>query len=288
MKVILKERPPYNLGLWYNKYSACVENGSIINYIRSIKSDKTIAIPYGDGLVEDNEKDNHLDYSGYDDDIILGVLCTQGKYTLKNKIVCLPLDDDIFQYGLKYVLEKDVPNIYLPWEYKKSIAYWRGACPLKLRIDVMTELYEFKYADALFVKTPWMPENHHELPYSKYYDQKWDGTPRPIPLSKFIEYKYLLVIDGYIIGSNFEWIFGSGSVPILISDPTNEFWFKHLLEPWVNYVPVDYSLNDLKTNIQYLVEHDDVAEKIAQNAKKFADKVFSSEFQKKYLEDILS
>ncbi|HSW76988.1 MAG TPA: hypothetical protein VLG50_08070 [Candidatus Saccharimonadales bacterium] len=65
-----------------------------------IKSDKTLAIPYGDGLVEDEPQNNAYDYNKYHEDILLAVHCYRNVKTVKNRLICLPLDDDIFEYGL--------------------------------------------------------------------------------------------------------------------------------------------------------------------------------------------
>jgi hypothetical protein len=49
------------------------------------------------------------------------------------------------------------------------------------------------------------------------------------------------------------------------------------------FVPIDYSLCDLEEKIQWLIDNDDKARKIAENARIFAASIFSSEFQKYHL-----
>jgi len=51
----------------------------------------------------------------------------------------------------------------------------------------------------------------------------------------------------------------------------------------VNYIPVQYDLSDLKEKIEWVINNDSEAEKIAQNALQFSREIFSSEFQKKYI-----
>jgi hypothetical protein len=82
---------------WNNKYSKLSRNGSIIKYIQTIQSDDTLAIPWGDGLLEKNEND----YQGFDKNIYLGILCSRMPFSVNNKLVYLPLDDDIFEFGLR-------------------------------------------------------------------------------------------------------------------------------------------------------------------------------------------
>jgi hypothetical protein len=48
--------------------------------------------------------------------------------------------------------------------------------------------------------------------------------------------------------------------------------------------PIKYDLSDLNEKIQWLIDNDNKAEEIARNAIKFTDIIFSSQFQKKYIE----
>lgn len=287
MKVLLKEFRPYGYaGLWCNKYGSCLENGNIVNFIRQIQSDKTIAIPYGDGLIEGQNGGNSEDYKGYADEIILGVHCYRNPISIiKNKLVCIPLDDRLFELGVKTCLEQDSPNIYISWNEKIPKAFWRGAGPHPaLRDRVLKELFGFEHSDCFYTKTPWSDPKHYDDPENKkYWLDIYTGDPQPIHISEFIKHKYILIMDCFIISSSFQWVFGSGSVPILISHPDTEFWFKKYLIPFVNYVPVNYSLDNLRETIQYLVDNDDKAQEIAKGARDFSDKIFSPDFQKQYL-----
>jgi hypothetical protein len=69
----------------------------------------------------------------------------------------------------------------------------------------------------------------------------------------------------------------------MVTHPDNEYWFKKYLVPMVHYVPIQYDLSDLHEKLQWLVDHDNEAKKIAENAMKFSKTVFSSEFQKAYV-----
>jgi spore maturation protein CgeB len=69
----------------------------------------------------------------------------------------------------------------------------------------------------------------------------------------------------------------------MVTHPDNEYWFKKYLKPGFHYVPIKYDLSDLKEKIEWLVNNDTEAKKIAENAMEFARIVFSSEFQHGYL-----
>ena len=103
-------------------------------------------------------------------------------------------------------------------------------------------------------------------------------------LSEHFNYKYILIIDGTCIASNHQWVFASGAVPIMITHPKNHYWFKKLLNPMINYVPVKYDLSDLKEQINWLIQNDKQAEQIALNAKNFASVIFNPKFQRYYIE----
>jgi hypothetical protein len=106
-----------------------------------------------------------------------------------------------------------------------------------------------------------------------------------VAIEQHFAYKYILIVDGNVIASSHQWVFGSGSVPIMVTHPGNGYWFQKYLEPMKNYVPVSYDLSDLDEKIEWLVAHDVEAREIADNALRLARTVLSSEFQKKYIDD---
>jgi hypothetical protein len=50
-----------------------------------------------------------------------------------------------------------------------------------------------------------------------------------------------------------------------------------------NYVPIEYDLSNLDTMLKWLVDNDELARGIAENAKSLADRIFTPEYQKEYL-----
>ena len=69
----------------------------------------------------------------------------------------------------------------------------------------------------------------------------------------------------------------------MITHPKNNYWFKKFLVPMKHYVPIEYDLSDLEEKLEWLVTNDDKAREIAENAMKFSQEVFSSNFQKNYI-----
>jgi len=202
------------------------------------------------------------------------MLCTR-QFNRPN-LLLLPLDDDTFNRGLTAVLQ---PFHSPKWEDRKSIAFWRGGSSgcdhPTIRMRVAESLKDVSYADVKFTPGGW-PENDALIPKSQFVSERSD-------LAKHFEYKYIFILDGNCIASAHQWVFGSGSVPIMITHPDNEYWFKKYLVPMVHYVPIQYDLSDLHEKLQWLVAHDNEAKKIAESAMKFSKTVFSAEFQKAYV-----
>jgi spore maturation protein CgeB len=69
----------------------------------------------------------------------------------------------------------------------------------------------------------------------------------------------------------------------MVTHPGNNYWLLKYLKPMVHYVPVNYDLSDLNEKIEWLVNNDAEAKKIAVNAMELARTVLSAEFQHGYL-----
>jgi len=285
-------RIPSNVVIyWDGEYSKCLANNNIENYITSQKTTSKIVFSTNDGIIENDEYDrlfknfgkspgklmNYKDYNGFLKNIIV-TLCTRN-LNAKN-ILLIPFDDDTFKYGLTTLLSK----FYLPlWEERLPIVFWRGGSsgydkPSTIRMKVVSKLIENKYSDVKLTKWGnW--EKEHNIPENHFGDR--------CALTKHFLFKYLLIIDGACIASNHQWVFGSGSVPIMVTHPDNNWWFKKYLIPMKHYVPISYDLSDLEEKIQWLLENDDKAKEIVNNAMEFSKEVFSPEFQRNYINEEL-
>ena len=60
----------------------------------------------------------------------------------------------------------------------------------------------------------------------------------------------------------------SGAV-VLLQSSSHVYHFSARLKPWVHFVPVAHSLSDIIEKVEWLVQHDDLARQIAQNAENF-------------------
>jgi hypothetical protein len=259
------------ISLWNNTYwnglhSKCSGNGHIetfiANYLKKYKC--SFCIDNTDCITLDvyTKIFSFLTHS----DKIIGTICKRDQLN----VLLLPLDDDIFQYGLSKVLNCDD----LPWEQRLPIAFWRGGRGglNDIRTIVTLLLHNYMNSDVKLIVEDYMNNSMS----SEYL------APR-CSIETHIKHKYIFIIDGTFIASNHQWVFGSGSVPIMITHPDNDYWFKSYLKPMVNYVPIQYDLSDLKEKIEWLIQNDDLAKKISEEALKLSEEIFTSIFQKQYL-----
>ena len=284
---------------WDGGYSRCLAGNGIEQYINQsiIKHRLRVSAIFSqlDGLLSQKEYKRQIGIVGRVANISENnyyKLRTKKLKDTKSAIVTLcsrdfnpadmllvPLDDDTFTHGLQKVLS----NFKLPkWEERNPKVFWRGGSSgydrPSARMEVTKKLFGNANADVRITKWGnW--ENEKDIPEEHFGDR--------CDLQKHFYNKYILIIDGNCIASNHQWVFGSGSVPIMITHPENNYWFKKFLKPMENYVPVQYDLSDLEEKLDWLIKNDDKAKQIAGNAVSFSNLVFSPEFQRKYIDSEL-
>jgi len=286
-------RFPQNINVyWSGTYSYCAPNGSIETFLKHINPNITVIFTCTDGIVSDalckevtqenpflflNEKYlSSLESKAIPNTVpFICALATRDVY--RKNILLLPLDDYTFEHGMASIF-KDVQMI--PWEDRCSKVFWRGnpggyERPT-IRERVVTKLENNTYSDCKFAFSGKLG------PYANNIDEKYKVHERN-SFQDFLKYKYLLIIDGMTIASNHQWTFGSGAVPIMVTHPKNNWWFKKFLVPMKHYVPIEYDLSDLEEKLEWLANNDDKAHEIAKNAVEFSNEIFTSGFQKNYI-----
>jgi FkbM family methyltransferase len=280
---IVKKFPPNEPFIWNGKYSLAKVNGSIINYVetylKKIKKNILFIAPLSDGNIQSKDiEDLNISYVlqkfSNKNSMIIGTL-SQKTEDPNYKYLYLPLDDDFFQFGTSHFFPPETLPI---WDKRKPIAFWRGGCSgggmESARCRTVGKLIDYQHADAKCLsRYGW--SNGKNIP-DIYFGNE-------VHYTEYMKYKFVLIIDGNVIASSHMWSFAIGSVPILISNGI--CWFSKFLKPYENYVPINYDLSNLKETIEWLLKNDDKAKQIAENALRFSKEYFSSEFQKKYIEE---
>jgi hypothetical protein len=172
------------------------------------------------------------------------------------------------------------------WKNKKPTAIFRGAstgCGVTVDTNVRLKLA------LLSVNTP--PDI--DGPLLDAGISKWQTRPRKlknerylqtinvpemnklgIHLASFVsplqqsEYKYLVHVDGHVSAFRLSLEMSMGCC-ILLADSKYRLWFRSLMKPMVEYVPIKSDLSDLLEKIKWCRLHDKACKKIAKNAKKF-------------------
>jgi len=95
-----------------------------------------------------------------------------------------------------------------------------------------------------------------------------------IPIEDHLQYRYLIDVDGNgMTVPRSYWILLSDS--LLIKQQSDwVLWFSSGLAPYVNYVPFTAADDDLDGVIEWAMEHDDEARKIALEGRRFATRTF--------------
>lgn len=250
---------------WAGGGSTCKKDGSIDKFVREYFPGIEILSSDGLGLPGAiNTSTEKYPCASY-----VGALCSRIQ---RSNLILLPMDDDIFDNGL-------FPRLEVPtWESRRSTVFWRGGASgydrPSIRQRVVRELCNFPHTDVKI--TQWGGwELGKGIPLEDYGHR--------CSVYEHFLYKYIPIIDGNCIASNHQWVFGSGAVPLLISHPDNDFWFRGYIIPWVHYVPISYDLSDMKQIIEWLVSHDKEAKQIAVNARLLSKHIFTPEFQRYHL-----
>lgn len=263
---------------WYGYLSGCHVGGAIERYvaqcIRDLGNPTRVVFPLSDGFQPHDDALLRRLESKSDTHPLVAALCTRGYE--RSTLLTLPLDDTTFEHGLDAALSTVHRT---PWDARRPMAFWRGMTSgtgrPPLRSQVIETLFSFRHANVKAVQHDDRPDDPPKFMF--------DRTRTSI--QDHLQYKYLLIVDGGVIASSHQWMFGSGAVPILISHPENDYWFKKFLRPMVDHVPIRYDLSDLKEKITWLVEHDAEAKEIADQALRFSQRVFSPEFQRRYVRE---
>lgn len=169
----------------------------------------------------------------------------------------------------------------VPWEKKIEKAYWRGGTT-----GGYYPLYEWDYRPrprlVLFAKDhPNLIDAYFTYPY--WIDNNLKMTMESYGLFSgytsqidWIDYKYLIAVDGNTFASSFWWELLSNCT-VIKGDSDYIEWFYKGVEPWVHYVPYDQDCSDLEEKLLWVKTHDKEARKIAENAYKFAENNLSTE-----------
>lgn len=286
--------PPDLSAPWNGQYSSCKRDKAICTFVDQCARENNVSalIFLSDGIMGDAEYDRMIASLGRTTNDITPerklsaieaaaipgtrpVICTLCTRQVTHPVALLPLDDDTFANGLPSFPE-------VAWKDRVPKLIWRGGSSgfdrPSIRVQALDQLFNHPHADARFVLGGW-EVNDAVIP-SQYFGERMD-------IKDQARYKYSLIIDGACIASSHQWVFGSGSVPVMVTHPDNKYWFQKHLIPMVNYVPIMYDLSDLSEKLNWLAKNDEDARAIAGNALYLARRIFSPAFQQDYVRKLM-
>lgn len=202
------------------------------------------------------------------------------------------------KYYPKMTTDFNIPDI--PWKNRKNIAVFRGSSTgygldEKTNMRIYVSLLSLTYNDILDAGiTKWnlrprkMKEKGNKITFQTFSKDIIEKLPLKsyMTLKEQCSYKYIINIDGHVKAFRQSIELGTGSVSIIVESNYN-LWYSNQLVPFTHYVPVKGDCSDLIEKIQWCIDNDKECKKIANNAKKFYDKILSKKGMMTYLSNLL-
>jgi len=174
---------------------------------------------------------------------------------------------------LKEALESDTP-----WEQKKNMAIWRGGMTGKTYEPQITGpnlercrsnqrcSFVLDHIDSTLIDCG-LSESVGRL-----NGEAVNGSlvvKDALTMKQLQEYKVIISFEGNDVSSGLKWSLQSESV-VLMPPPTRTSWaMEELLQPWVHYVPMLPDGSDAEEKVQWVLDNDTEARRIAERATLF-------------------
>ncbi|KAK9888552.1 hypothetical protein WA026_000798 [Henosepilachna vigintioctopunctata] len=153
-------------------------------------------------------------------------------------------------------------NTEEPWENRQPKAFWRGRDSSKERLKLIkisrnhTDIMNCSLTNFFFFRdeiSEYGPKSDH------------------VSFYKFFDYKYQLGLDGTVAAYRFPYLLAGGSLVFKQESKYYEHFYGDL-KPYVHYVPIKRNLDDLVEKINWALDNDREAKKIADEGKLFSNK----------------
>ncbi len=197
-------------------------------------------------------------------------------------------------------IQREAPS----WEDRRSVAFWRGSSTgIFEGHDTVIGLTQANYEDLPRFRLCRLSAMSPDLVDARITHLVQAANPEeaqaisgrlqadgmladPIPQEMFSHYKFQIDIDGNTNAWGLLKKFSMGSCILKVASPWKQ-WFYDALQPWEHYVPVASDLSDLFDNVRWCKENDDKARRIAENGRRFAERLSYGVEMRKAAETIL-
>lgn len=167
---------------------------------------------------------------------------------------------------------QDVPRYDIPWSKKRNAAVFRGIltgleydrlgtddekCQELIRCKLVYETATSEFIDAKLTSTfNKMPEVFHGVKL----------TGKELKKEEIMSYKVIIILEGNDVSSGLKWGMLSKSVVVMPKPRYSSWSMEELLEPWVQYVPIENDLSDVEEKVQWVLQHQSEAQRISHRA----------------------
>ena len=157
------------------------------------------------------------------------------------------------------------------WANRRPLAFWRGSTtgqPADIALGwhglPRIRLCEISKKRPDLIDAGVTSVHAHWGDIALQYIQSQQLLRPPVSRATFQQYKYQIDIDGY--SSAWDALFmrlWTGSPVLKVTSERGwRQWYYRRMQPWVNFVPIAADMSDLIEKIEWLHDHDDVAERI--------------------------
>jgi hypothetical protein len=175
------------------------------------------------------------------------------------------------------------PVMPIPWNEKINKAVFRGSSTGGLENNIRIKLCS--------MSSPFLDVGITKLNNRLLYSNKKLGflsytgpIVKKLSFQQQMKYKMIIHVEGHVSAFRLGQELASGSCLLMVESPWF-MWFQP--KPFVHYLPIKRDLSDLLEVIQWCLENDDKAKKIAENAIAFYKKYLSKEHIVNYIENLL-
>jgi hypothetical protein len=157
-----------------------------------------------------------------------------------------------------------------PWSQKQNKAVWRGSvtnglCKNNPRLALVRRYHNHEFTDVGFTRSPWTDN------MARAY------TKPEMTIEEQLTYKYAISVEGHDTATNLQWIMASSSLAIM-PVPKRECWFlESCLIPWVHFVPINDTMDDLEERIEWCNRNEDKCQQIVRNANEYVSNFLNRE-----------
>lgn len=154
------------------------------------------------------------------------------------------------------------------FESKQNLLIGRGGIYQKHRVQFYEKYFHHPLCDLGHV-------GHKEV------HPEWRANL--LPISRHLDYKFILCLEGNDVASNLKWVMSSNSIAVM-PKPKYETWFMEgKLKGDYHYIEIKDDYSDLEEKLEYYIAHTGEALKIIDNSHKFVD-----EFRDSHKEDLIA